>query len=348
MKKVIISCILLFFVIILQSCSKLDDKTKTWFCFQLAGNFSETRAAQTVEENSVKNLWVLQFNGTVDGSTLRKAVYLETVPSDLNNVSVPLINGTNQTVYFIANTFDNTLFNSVNAPVNSFSITSLKTRRYNITKESDFVKNYEGLNYLVMSGKYTGIIPNSSASVMLNRASAKIVINYSSNSYSGAYRFKVKSIQLKNVPSTAGFIPDPSSTSLTNPATLINYEQYTTPSLTDNYNIDYYNGGISFYMPENVAGVNASVTDQTLKVKFAPAKATFVEFFGSGVDENGDEKCNVIFKLYMGGNITSNYNLNANTRYNVSIVFNGINISDARIEIQSFTELEQWSEEVWL
>jgi len=348
MRKQIFFNILLLFVFSLQSCAKLDDNTKTWFCFQLAGNFGETKAGQTVAENSIKNIWVLQFNGSTDASTLSKAVYLETLPADLNNISVQLNNGANQTIYFISNTFENTLFNSTNAPINSYTITSLKAKTYNITNESSFVKNYAGLNYLVMWGKYVGTIPNSSATVMLNRAAAKIVINYSSNLYVGAYRFKIKSIQLKNVPSTASLIPDPASSTLTNPAAVINYNQYQVPLNVDDCNIGYYSGTVSFYMPENVSGVNPSVTDQTLKVKFAQAKATYLEFLGSGIDENSDEKCNVIFKLYLGNNITSNYNLNANSRYNITIVFNGINIGDARIEVQSFTELEQWSDDVWL
>jgi len=55
---------------------------------------------------------------------------------------------------------------------------------------------------------------------------------------------------------------------------------------------------------------------------------------------------NVTFKLYLGNNLTSSYNINANTQYNITLKFKGVSLTDARLEVKRISDIETFEEVV--
>ncbi len=59
---------------------------------------------------------------------------------------------------------------------------------------------------------------------------------------------------------------------------------------------------------------------------------------------NGSFVSDVIYKLYLGKNITTDYNINSNTHYNISIRFLGLDMYDTRL-VSSKTD--NWIDGIW-
>jgi hypothetical protein len=312
---------------------------------------AETRAGTAVEELSIENLWVLQFDGNGDGSLLTKTIYIPSI-TNINDLEMKLNNGSGQTIFFVANTFDQNLFNETNAPLGTFSIASFNLKSISYSSENSLFTGTTSKN-LRMYGRYYGDIPNSGATVTLYRNCAKISFSYTSEEGLDIFnpgKIRVTSVQLKNIPATSSYIADPSNIALTNPSSLIDYAVITGSNTGtgtgEAYSIDNYSGNVTFYMPENISGVNPAVTSQKNKAQLAPLKATYLEVKGEFWNNDIFLK-KLSFKLHLGKNITSDYNVNCNTNYNISLVFNGVDISDTRIVVYSVLNTESWDPYNW-
>lgn len=309
----------------------------------------KTKAGVAVEESVPANIWVLQFDGTDNGSKLTKAEYISTI-SDINNLGVHLNIGTNQRILFVANTFDDALFNGTNAPINSYTYSDFLTETISYTSESSVFKGTT-TKYLILYGYYTGTIPNGSASVVLYHINAKISMSYTSVESMDIFNpgiVKIKSVQLRSVPASSPYYMTPSNTVNTNPSSVVNYTTITTGSnsgtgMGEAYSISDYSGNVTFYMPENISGTVNDVTSEELKGEYAPANATFIEFKGE-LFRDGSFVSNVVYKLYLGKNITTDYNINSNTHYSISIRFLGLDMNDTRL-ITSKTD--NWIDGTW-
>jgi hypothetical protein len=132
---------------------------------------------------------------------------------------------------------------------------------------------------------------------------------------------------------------------------MIDY-QVTTGSLAgtagESYSIDDYVGYVTYYMPENIAGVNSSVGSQSFKSLYAPAKATWLEIKGEGISSDGRINEYATFKFYLGNNLITDYNVNTNTIYSFTVRFKGLNIKDMRLEIIRISDIEVIVEEEWI
>ena len=309
----------------------------------------KTRAGVAVEESVPSNVWVLQFDGMDNSSKLTKAEYISTI-SDINNLGVHLNIGVNQRVVFVANTFDNSLFDGTNAPINTYTYSDFMSESISYTSESSVFKGTT-TKYLILYGNYTGNIPNAGASVTLYHINAKISLSYSSVESMDIFNpgiVKIKSVQLRSVPSSSPYYMTVSNTFNTNPSSVINYTTITTGSNSgtgtgEAYSIADYSGNVTFYMPENISGTVSDVTSEDLKGQFAPTNATFIEFKGE-LFIDGSFVSNVIYKLYLGKNLTTDYNVNSNTHYSISIRFLGLDMSDTRL-ISS--KPDDWTDGTW-
>ncbi|MDP3398027.1 MAG: DUF4906 domain-containing protein [Bacteroidales bacterium] len=309
-----------------------------------------TRAGVAVNESAVVNLWILQFDGTTDASTLVRREYKATIGS-LADLQIVLNQGVNHRVLFIANTFDSALFNEANAPLNTFTYLQFKQKTFPLSDESGM---YAGgvTKYLRMYGSYEGAVPNKNSSVFLYRIGARVNLTYTSEDVSSVpdgTRLRVTSVQLRDVPATSTYISNPFNNNSLTPATVINYPATTgskTGASGEAYSIGGYTGNVSYYMPENIRGVIASVGSQQQKPAYAPEKSTWMEIKGEGVSSDGRVNENVTFKLYLGNNLTSNYNINANTQYNITLKFKGVSLTDARLEVIRISDIEIFQEVV--
>lgn len=311
-----------------------------------------TRAGVAVDEGNVANIWILQFNGTGDASTLVRSEYKATV-GNLADLQIILNQGLGQRIIFIANTFDSALFNEANAPLNTYTYLQFKQKTFLISDESGMFTG-STTKHLRMYGSYEGNVPNKNSSVLLYRIGARVNLTYISEDVSSipdATRLRVTSMQLRDVPSTSSFISNPFNSTLLTPANILSYP-VTTGSKTgvsgEAYTIGDYAGNVSYYIPENIRGVSASVGSQQQKPTYAPEKSTWIEIKGEGVSSDGRVNENVTFKLYLGNNLTSNYNINTNTQYNITLKFKGVSLTDARLEVVRISDVETFEEVIIL
>lgn len=347
--------ILLLFFPFLISCSKeLPDGgevKEVEIYFSLApANFGAaiTRADVTANVDAVKNLWILQFDGTTDASKLVKSEYKNSV-DNLADLKIILNKGESQRVVFIANTFDSTLFNGDNASPGIYPFSQFKKKKFSISDESGMFTGSEE-KFMRMYGSYDGDVPNKDASVLLYRIGAKVNLSYTSDdvwSIPGATRLKVNSIQLREVPSISKYISNPFNNIAITP-TVFDYPistNSTTDIFGEAYSINDYNGFVTFYLPENIRGINSSVISQQQKPEFAPVNSTWIEIKGEGIGSDGRVNEYVTFKLYLGNNLTTNYNINNNTEYTITLKFKGINLKDARMTVERVSDIEIFEEE---
>ena len=89
------------------------------------------------------------------------------------------------------------------------------------------------------------------------------------------------------------------------------------------------NGSQTLWMPANARGTRNDVTYPTYRNKnYAHSAATYVEFV---VDRNGER---LLYRAYLGGNTTSDFNLLENTNYNWTInLYNANYTGDPRIQL---------------
>jgi hypothetical protein len=309
-----------------------------------------TRAGVAVNESVVMNLWILQFDGTTDASVLIRSEYKASV-GNLADLQIVLNQGANHRVLFIANTFDSELFNEANAPLNTYTYLQFKQKTFSISDEAGMFTG-STTKCLRMYGSYEGAVPNKNSSVLLYRIGARVNLTYTSEDVSSVIdgvRFRITSVQLKNVPSTSSYISNPFNSVVFTPPAVVDYP-VTTGSQTgasgEAYSIGAYTGNVSYYMPENIRGVIATVGSQQQKPTYAPEKSTWIEIKGEGVSSDGRVNENVTFKLYLGNNLTSSYNINANTQYNITLKFKGVSLTDARLEVIRLSDIETFQEVV--
>ena len=358
MKKYIINLIVLLLTLA-TGCEKFslignDNKNvKATFCITTS-NFSSlsTKAGFEVNENTIANLWILQFDGPNDNSLLTKSEYKESI-TDINSLELLLNAGTNQRVVFIANSFDSGLFNQANAPISSFTYSQFKNQKISVSDEASMFAGSTS-NYLRMYGCYLGDVPNKESAIILYRICSKVHINYISEDVSSiedGVRFRITSVQLKNVPASSSYISNPTNSTVFLPPSVIDYP-VTTGTLIgtteESYSIGDYTGSVTYYMPENIAGINSSVGSQILKSIYAPAKATYLELKGEGIGNDGRVNEYATFKFYLGNNLTTDYNVNSNTSYSFTVRFKGLNIKDMRLEIIRISDIEVIVEEEWI
>ncbi|MHC1780896.1 MAG: DUF4906 domain-containing protein [Bacteroidales bacterium] len=340
--------ILIMCLVIIPSCEKQphenpDVKTVSEVLFRLYTANSELLVTKAgIQESLVDNLWVLQFNGTSDASLLIKSNYY-TSPN-LNALKLFLYNGSTQSVYFIANTNNSTIFNSVNAPINSYTISSLKARNVNYSNQESNFTTVGDNQYIRMSGLYTGNIPGgASLTATLYRLPAKISFSYTSIVTWDNALVKISSVTLKGVPSSSKLLSDPSNSTVSEPASVIDYSSVSS-------GIGETSGSATFYMPESIRGTQAGNTTPSDKALNAPVKSAYLEVTGNYYyPQNAVSPLKaVIYKIYLGDNNTTDYNVKSNSRYIITATFKGIELSDARVSTVSwYSDCDPWTSGNW-
>ena len=340
--------ILIMCIVIIPSCeknpyNKPGDKLMSEVLFRLYTANPELLATKAgIQESLVDNLWVLQFNGTTDASVLIKSTYY-TSPN-LNNLKLFLYNGSNQSVYFIANTNNSSAFNSVNAPLNSYTILSLKARTVNYTsQESNFTT--AGDNQCIrMSGLYTGNIPGgASLSAILYRLPAKISFSYTSIVTWDNALVKISAVTLKGVPSSSKLLSSPTNSTVAEPASVISYASISS-------GIGETSGSATLYMPESIRGTVSGNTTPSDKAANAPVKSAYLEVSGNYYyPQNAASPLKaVVYRIYLGENNTTDYNVRSNTRYIINATFKGIELGDARVSTTSwYSDCDPWTTGGW-
>lgn len=203
------------------------------------------------------------------------------------------------TIYAIAN----------NGAMEKMSATEIAGYWYCTNGESDIIKNRR----LVMFSKSAvNLAASTSLPINFTKAAAKLEVNINVDP-SVADEITLTSVRLRKVPNWLKVF-DPNGGSLA-------YGDYASRSCYDGVKLE-------MYMLENLAGVRSNITNETDKsMANAPTDATYIEIMAETITKN------VTYRVFLGANNTSDFNVRRNHIYNIDIDIDGVNSSDKRVTI---------------
>lgn len=304
----------------------------------------------TTSNTTIKNLWVLQYDGTGDAAKLiGTPVYIEDYSVEANRSAKLVASTSTNTIVFLANTFDKTLPFQQNS-----SIAELKKRRFTtqslgtiLTIDPNtadvgggaFPNNgdyYQRLNGFVEQA----ITEGSTLSCSLGHNACRISVNVTNNTAGTTYPVTLTSADIENVPGCMYYFTD--------------YDGYTSgnnvgkPTATDLtlYELKNYSDIIvwaagegtsaatksaKLYLSANESGVVPANESPKLKSMFAPSRATVLKIHGTFKDGGNDFPLTYTFAL--GEDMVKNYQLvpNGDYVYNITLNARGDKTSDGRV-----------------
>lgn len=145
--------------------------------------------------------------------------------------------------------------------------------------------------------------------------------------------YTLKQVRLESVPSSYRVIPSPDEDG-TYPSLL---DQYSTLIIPDNV-INPRNdgkGSYSYWIPASVRGECSSATSPIYRTKEnAPTGSVYATFIAQNTTA-GNENKKLNYRMYLGGNTSTDFNLYPNTDYNYTVNFKhtGLPINDRRVTI---------------
>ena len=299
-----------------------------------------TDVAATTGSSEVKNLWVIQFNGTSDDSKqIGEAHYIADYTVEANR-SINLVSSTAAgTIVFIANTFN------PNLPFpKGETLAKLKSRFRTVLKPSDvfgydaeasttdsskdFPEDADYYFILCGSQSVSSVTANANIAADLKRNCAKVDFTIRNGS-TGTDVVTVDYVILKSAPAVsywfnAGSLSDIFPENLSSLGTIdypqISWSEGTGSSSTEKT--------FTWYVPANKRGVYSGSTDPKYKYVWAPEGSTYVEVYahyGSGFLSS--------YRFYLGANFTTDFNLlpNCAYTYTVDLDSKGNETADGRV-----------------
>jgi len=287
-----------------------------------------------IEVNDIKNLWILQFNGTADtslrlGNPIYDSVYNASTFQKLIASSRP------NRLVFVANTFAKTIaFGDCRTYADAKEMIRSIENEGRVAR-TDTVGGVTK-HYPVMNG-HTDVTLSSGATVSstLKHSVAKVDVKIVNAIPSVV---TIESVTLKNVPDRFNFITDYTLPALYPDAASFGTIDYV-PTL---WTAGEQDGGpdtrkFTFYTPANKRGTTSEDT-QTGKYKgfFAPDKSTYAFITASYLEGSIPDtvRRSVIYTFYLGANLTDDYNIEPNGHYSYTFTINnkGDEDSDGRVE----------------
>lgn len=272
----------------------------------------------------VENLWVIQLNeaGT---ALLQPSIYISKVLD--NRVNLDLTDQRSM-IIFIANTGDETLFSGATTAAQVAAVAkSFSTYNEFITAP----------DYLSCCFKGT---PDELKAALIKLVRCSVRLDFFAKSEpANNEQIKISTIKLCNVPKTVHFYRDPdkldpgTTASATYPAT--------TSGFIGVWDTKYgSSNGFTWYLPENCRGKGTATReeDKTAAKALGGASgqgnyATYIEITADVTLDDGTFFKDVKYRVYLGGDAVSDYNLKRNTRYIVNCSIRGVNKLDARVTV---------------
>lgn len=165
--------------------------------------------------------------------------------------------------------------------------------------------------------------------LLLKRLAVGLQINWNFNMTD----YTLKEVRLMQVPNTYRILPVKETESPYGEMYPISISEFTDYFRLKGTELTNANGTQTLWIPANARGIRSDVTYPTYRNKnYAHPAATYVEFV---VDGKGQR---LLYRVYLGGNTTNDFNLLENTNYNWTININNANYtSDPRIQPQDLT-----------
>lgn len=304
----------------------------------------------TYDMSIIKNLWVLQFEGTGNSSRLLSKTYCSDFSNDYKIKLVDSGHATH-TLVFLANTY----MSIIDLPLFSSTLADAKALSKNISSEQDVLGQGEtkgsGTSFpddydyhLMLYGTYTGEFNKSTANKALsttmrfNVAKIKVTINNTSSNTSTPVT--ITGAQLRQVSNV--FMFDPQTTDGTE-----------MPKIEEMSPIDYKLETISgtswtnsWYIPTNMRGKSTIVSQgssndsQLSKGLYAPLNATYLFVEGKYTASDGKTEVPVSYTYYLGSDLTDDYNLKAGCEYTYTVNINSYDAATSDCRVNTYPNVD--------
>lgn len=310
--------------------------------FDLTRDFEQTievKATGTENVSTIKDLWIIQM--APDGSKLLQApVYIpngsvKAQGSDFK-IEVELLSAPSK-IAFVANSNSSSLYSSLTLASSEADVAAP------IKSTPSEAALFNGLG-LPMSGTWSGTPSggNFSGRVGMSRACARVTFTVGAELPAGD-SYELQRVQVRQVPNRIWFYRDDSAT-----------PDYPFPSLAKNLMVDYaaqtvtgvkFDGAgntqtFMWYLPENCRGIGTAPDQLHKTTETAPAgqsdMCTYIELFGRYTTAEG-QTTKATYRIFLGGNNTTDYNLLRNHAYTVNVTLRGQNVSDMRVIVKATT-----------
>lgn len=299
----------------------------------------DTRAVSGVDENKISDLWVIQLNSAGTEMLLFPQYVTSVTGSGTSYTAKAKIKAAPSHIYFIANTHNSTLYNDATTS----ALVAAKTLA--VTNEASIASGT-----LPMVGYFSGTpTAENLKNISLKRAVAKLTFKLAADIQNGG-SFVLKSVKVCNVPKVLHPYRDPSKL---DPGTnaLICYPATTAGVNGEFTDITPSDKTLSAtakecgwcYLPENGRGTGTATDQKDKTAATALGGATGQGNYATYVDVRGNyknlinETFDVSYRIYLGSDAISNYDVKRNTHYTVTATIKGLNEFDARIELNGAT-----------
>ena len=309
----------------------------------------------TVDEDALKNLWVLQFDGATDASKLLFCEYYDASMIGVNDttdddskksysLSVALYETTGDTkIYFVANVGPDRFQKfSAGDGVPDSDVTLESFEASTLAFASEAAVSADGV--LPMIGSYEGSSVIASGTVQMKRLVAKIDFTFDIQITAAGEKFTPSRVSLRSAASHTRFLEHtvPTGTSGLYPdaASSDNFINYPAVSVSGTGSFTY-----TWYVPENLRGVVAGLEPSEKGSENAPAGSTFIEIGGDY--QRGSALTDVTYTIYLGENASTDFNVVRNYHYTVSSTIKGLNSRDLRVVVDRGVDAGQYVDGIW-
>lgn len=308
----------------------------------------------TVDEDALKNLWVLQFDGATDASKLLFCEYYDASMIGVNDttdddskksysLSVALYETSGDTkIYFVANVGPDRFQKfSAGDGVPDSDVTLKSFEASTLAFASEAAVSADGV--LPMIGSYEGSSVIASGTVQMKRLVAKISFSFSID-VPGTEKFTPSRVSLRSAASCTRFLEHTLPTGTTglypDAASSDNFINYPAVSVSGTGPFTY-----TWYVPENLRGVVAGLEPSDKGPENAPAGSTFIEIGGDY--QRGSALTDVTYTIYLGENASTDFNVVRNYHYTVSSTIKGLNSRDLRVVVDRGVDAGQYVDGIW-
>ena len=290
-----------------SSCAGLADRDRetgpdslsVTFAVTVPETETVTRALSPEDERQVRDLNIYLFHKTTD---IRKHLFSD---DGAGQITATLVRG------------DYDVFVIANAGGDTGELTREEAERFSLGVPGE--SGLTAAGGLPMSARLsvsvsgTAVIP-----VSLVRCTAKVTLSLRVDEQTDG-EIALQSVRVEHAPGTVALFSD-------NRAAESALTDYAKRSVTGNA----FSG--TFYIPENLQGVNASITDQRDKsAANAPAAATCLDI--RAVAEGRE----IAYRIYPGANNTTDFNLERNHHYVIDATIRGADAIDTRVSTVDLT-----------
>lgn len=299
---------------------------------------NSTIRSRTAGDIVVTDIWILQFDmsSATDGTdgALKRAEYTTQISAVGKRLfmDVQLFPGDNMKVMLVANTHNTALFDTTNPMGNTLTPEGVMDKIFTIhaTKGTGVPDDDKGL---LMAGSTETITLAATAdplSITLEHTVAKIGVFYDLSELPDGVSFTNVKMQLRCVPKEVRLTPPTLPTTPYPTGAADSFTDYTSVTFSDNTT-----GQAVWYMAPNLRGTGSATDPWEKTNRTAPngqgEYCTYVELSGDYQASPTASPTEVFYRLWLGENNISDYNIAAGKLYKVNIIPINASRFDSRI-----------------